>query len=246
MLPQLFARMRSFYNLPCKDENSLCYAIASQFMKHKANRGQSTYRKMLCVYKRYLKYPVMAEDLRELQQKWRYIINIYTCDDDSGYKRRCIFHTLPIPGLKPIEIFYYNGRFYLIRNFNGFMRGNSKGWRKQFHCRRCLLRFSNDNHRLEHEEICAEPVVFGLYNENGILIPSSLPLSLKPTSNARKRIKYLSETKDASTMTEFMMFEKIEPSLTYFTLCNGMFDGLEKAKQCEQCSYSVQQSNKWH
>ena len=41
-------------------------------------------------------------------------------------------------------------------------------------------------------------------------------------------------------MTEFMIFEKIEQSLTYFTLCNGMFDGLEKGKQYEEDSLNME------
>ena len=201
MLPGFIARKRSMYNLPCKDENTLCYAIASQFKKGKPHRGQESYRSMQKTYYRYLKYPVVERDLRQLQDRRGSIINIYTSDDVCGYNRRCLFHTSPIQGLKSIDIFYYDGRFYLIRNFNGFMTGPQRLSGRQFHCRRCLLRFSSDEYRYNHEKNCDAIVVFGLNTENGIC-PSTLPPHPKLIAiKVKRKRKDVRNTVDNSTMT---------------------------------------------
>ena len=205
MLPQFFTNKKAIFNPPCSNELSLPYCLATEQKRGKYYRAKRFYELRANTFGN-VNYPVSISDAYKLKLKSQTKFNIYTIDDKNGYHRRCIYYSNHKVHEQCKYLLYYNGRFYQITRFPAFLRGPGKQSREQNYCDRCLLRFSNEEIRNEHQTSCTSPVVFGIYDEMGTLKETTLPIIKcedhpnQKKGSRKKKVK----TMDSSTMTVAM------------------------------------------
>ena len=120
LLPSFIASTRSDLNLKIRDLKSVGHAIV--FALHptdwNSHRGQSAKN---CRFIQHilnsLKYPVLLNEIPELENKLQLRINIFTFDDALGYNRYPLYISKRFY-LEEINLRYLDGRYAWIKHFS--------------------------------------------------------------------------------------------------------------------------------
>ena len=100
-----------------------------------------------------LNYPVMIEDLPEVERTLQIPINVYSFFDDEGQGRYPVYLSR-IDSNNGYDLLYWDKHFAWIKNFSRFLGDCTKHNGKKWFCKRCLGHFSEQRVLAEHQENC--------------------------------------------------------------------------------------------
>ena len=189
MLPSFLRNKKTIVRVPGAIQKSLAHCYIMHHLKKQQQRRVSEYDKKYQEKKLYkIEYPVKMRHVNFIRYDLHQVMNIYTIDDENGHERRCIYFLNERASDRALNVLFYKGRFYLIRNFNRFACGNRKSRRRRYYCERCLLSFTNSGQCCQHQINCKHELLFALrFDGSTPIAADSLPEECEPAELARTK-----------------------------------------------------------
>ena len=171
-LPPKLANKEAIVNVKNRDDRCFGYALLAGIRYDQVDRRN---RNRPSEYDPYfaennledIEYPVAPRQVRELEERLGFAVNVFSFYDDTGAARYPLYisrywqrreeagEVVPAPAdQKTYDLLYFDEHWAYIVNFSRFMSDRTKHDGREFWCKRCLLWFHDEAKCKLHAQFC--------------------------------------------------------------------------------------------